>query len=691
MDIHRLRFVDYTPHTVTALAFSHTESSPELRLAVGRSNGDIEIWNPRHNWTHELTLPGARGRAVEGLVWAGEEPRLFLIGGSTYVTEWDLKICRPRASYDCNAGVVWCIDANPKGDTLSVGCDDGSVVLVDISGGVMEHLLICQRQDQRVLGIRWYGNDLLIGGCADGRVRCWAAAGERRGRIVGSMKVDNSKTESTLVWSIVALPERQQFATGDLTGSVKFWDVNTFTLVQTFSVHEADVLCLVRDSTSSRVFLAGIDRRIHQFGWWERTWLHNGNRLLHLNDVRALAMYDLDGQSLLVSAGVERLIIVQLGANLQGSYKKIAMSQQRSNIATCAEGRLVALFQDQTVKIWRLEDDRPRLVCKLSLAEDDNIVSAGLGAPDEGVSVLAVATINSVKIFELTEAGHKLHVRKLRDEAFDSLAGGAKNVWVHDRKLLVHTPEDELYKFTVGENTVDLDDEIETVGSSAASKLEYSNCIRGVAVASDFSKVVVSRFNNRVEVLPLDGTPGHVLATLSTPVHMLDFTAQNTVVVLSADNKVYEFAMQGKLLTPWSQRNSEVMPLPFLKMDDKAQGMFSEGQRVWIYGSRWLAFFDLTLNLSVPKEYIQKARKRNRDGLSIRDGDSEEVPRTVYGREADDEDSEYLERKMPFWITQKYRPILKVTSWGKEEIAVVERDLFALPTAAAFEVPQIRM
>ena len=84
MDVHRCRFVDYTPHTVTATAFSHVSdpekvSDPSLRLAIGRSNGDIEIWNPRYNWVFETKLAGSRGRSIEGIVWAGaEEPRMNL-------------------------------------------------------------------------------------------------------------------------------------------------------------------------------------------------------------------------------------------------------------------------------------------------------------------------------------------------------------------------------------------------------------------------------------------------------------------------------------------------------------------------------------------------------------------------------------------------------------------------------------
>lgn len=713
MDIHRCRFVDYTPHTITAMAFSHSSSADAvapagLRLAVGRSNGDIEVWNPKHNWTHELTLPGARGRAIEGLVWAhaeGETPRLFSIGGSTFVTEWDLALLRPKTNYDCNAGVVWCIDANAAGDKLAVGCDDGSVVLVDVSGGsgVMEHDLICQRQDLRVLGIKWFGDRLLVGGCADGKVRCWAAEGDNRGRLVSSMKVDKLKTELTLVWSIVTLPARNQFVTGDSTGAVKFWDASSYTLLQGFTAHDADVLSLAKDALGTMVFSAGIDRKIHQYSWLENAkkkslkWIHTYNRLLHLNDVRSLALHECKTHNFLVSGGVERSLIVQsTEAFAHGSYKKILMDQQISNIAVNGGSKLVALFQNQAVKIWRIfEDDvKHKLVAKLTLADDDNITSISIGDMVDATAYLAVSTINTVKVFALTESGSKLKVRKLRDEAFGDVISGAKKVWVYDdNSLLIHTPEDEIYKFTINDDSIDLDDEIETVaesGSEQKAGFDYYNSIKKIVLSRDHTQAVVARFNNTIEVLPLSGDgEGYVVTKLSSGIHLMDVTESGTVVVLTEENKLLELEIdQGstRLLTKWSQTNSEIMPAAFMKLDDKPQGLFVEQNKVWVYGSQWLAFFDLALNLEVSSLLASKNRKRNRDGeVSKNDG-------SAPARDNDD-DVEFAQNKpkMPFWMTLKYRPILKVEGWGDNEITVVEREAFSLPTTSAFEAPVLRV
>lgn len=114
MEVHRCRFVDYQPAAVNALDYT-PESVANTRLAVGRANGDIEIWDPKFNWRLEKTIPGGQDLSVESLVWAHQQlspddldslseherdalrarhaaqpPRLFSSGLSPYIVEWDL-------------------------------------------------------------------------------------------------------------------------------------------------------------------------------------------------------------------------------------------------------------------------------------------------------------------------------------------------------------------------------------------------------------------------------------------------------------------------------------------------------------------------------------------------------------------------------------------------------------------------
>jgi len=151
MDIHRCRFVPYPPQPVNALAFSHPSdpkrrSPSDLRLAVGRNNGDLEIWNPLHgNWTQEIVLKGASGTIVEQVAWTQDvidatergPLRLFSTGGSTSVVEWDLNTGVPKRQVEGNFGDIWCFAAQPQakspGDDpvpsqlLAAGCNTSRV------------------------------------------------------------------------------------------------------------------------------------------------------------------------------------------------------------------------------------------------------------------------------------------------------------------------------------------------------------------------------------------------------------------------------------------------------------------------------------------------------------------------------------------------------------------------------------
>lgn len=741
MNVHRCRFVDYNPHTVTTAEFSHPSSpknlaSPDLKLAVGRSNGDIEIWNPKHNWSHELTLPGSRDTSVEGVCWVLNEddhqsPRLFSIGGSTYITEWDLSTGLPRANYDCNTGVIWSIAVNKSNNKLAVGCDDGSVCIIDISGGFgsLEYEMICQRQDLRVLSIKWFNDELLIGGCADARIRCWSYRKDTKGRILSTMRVDKSKTESTLVWSINVLNKTRQIVSGDSTGSVKFWDIDTATLSQSFKPHDADVLCVANDYDETKVFTAGVDRKIHQFNIVNQNksnkWIHSVNRLLHSNDVRTLAVHETKGYNFLISGGSEKSIVIQsLNQFYDGKYRKIALSQQKSNLLVNEYQKMVVMWQDQLVKIWKLDDDNYKLVAKLSLSDDDNITSVSMN--NEG-DLLAISTMNYVKIFQLLPSLSKLLVNKIRDENFDSIISGGKKVILHNsNKLLILTDQEEFYQFIIDvENSViTLDKEIEFNDSTSTSKskFNYNHCIKNLCINKVQDKLAISRFNGSIDIISLiDHHEPYTLTNLSDLPHLICFTDKDTLVILTEDNKLYEFYIKSSigdsidsLLTPWSKRNSEFLPKQFLNLQDKPEGIFCDGNKVWFHGKSWLSYFNLSINIPITKAFKNGTnKKRNRDGLTIEDDDDDDdndesnllelslkqgqinkLKQQIQDNEDQQQEQqqqeEEEEEEKPFWISTKYRPILTANKFGDNEVIIIERPLSSLSSTPAFTVPKLK-
>ncbi|ONH64660.1 U3 small nucleolar RNA-associated protein 4 [Cyberlindnera fabianii] len=731
-DVHRCRFVDYTPHSITSLAFSHASTrkfSPnDLRLAVGRNNGDVELWNPRGKWIHETTLQGSKDRSVEALAWSsieGDESRVFSIGGTSTITEWDLRTGRVLKETDCNAAVVWSIATSPDQKSLAVGCDDGTVVVLDISGGVgsCEHKSFLQRQDARVLSLCWAGDDKIVGGCADGRVRVWDANDRR---LLATMRVDKSKIESTLVWSVLYLSELNQIVSGDSTGSVKFWDLKHTTLLQSFKVHEADVLTLTTDLANDSVFTAGVDRKIYKFQQVEhqgqKKWLNVSNRLFHSNDVRAMVSYESKNFNFLVSGGVEKSIVVSgVKTFTDGQYRKLSIIPQKQVVTLNRREKLIALWQDQTVKIWRLvmrsqptddvemsedsesedlEELKPsfELVSKLTLADEDNITTCAIS---EDGTLLAVGRLNTTKLFQLKQksrASNKLAVSKIDYPALNAL--GSKHLAFYgNTHIITTTPKNEVYKLSLEDTEADPVEFTLSELPRSKSKPAYSENISQINL--HHSTLLVTR-GSAIDTINLDMTD----VEDSTPFIRLSSTisqvttspSRDSVIVITSESKIYEFALSDAHLTTWSKSNSEFLPQQYLSQTEPPVGCFFSN-KLWVYGATWVASFDLEHNIPVQKT----SKKRGHNGALLighntdvsvddedevmSDGEDVIVPESA----AQEREKNAKTDSHAFALTQKYQGVLFADMLGENEMLIVERPRTALKQPPAFKLQQYRV
>lgn len=360
MDIHRCRFVPYPPSAINALAFSHPSSltSPgkgpsSLRLAIGRANGDIEIWNPlRGAWFQESIFRGAKDRSIEGLVWTQDPEdvdksgntipgklRLFSIGYSTAVTEWDLGTGRPVRHSSGNYGEIWCTAAQPKGQlpkktgrpaedntqeeesqiqNLAVGCADGAIVLLGTADGDLRFLRILARPSKkksRVLSLTFQNRHSIIAGHADSTIRIYDM---RNGQQVRNMTLGagpKGGPKETLVWSVKCLVDGT-IVSGDSTGTLCFWDGKNYTLLQRIKSHDADILDVAASADGQSVFSAGMDRRTTLYRRSGSGRLNEGHRWakithqrMHQHDVKVVATFETKGLSVLVSGGSATALI----------------------------------------------------------------------------------------------------------------------------------------------------------------------------------------------------------------------------------------------------------------------------------------------------------------------------------------------------------------------------------------------
>ncbi|CUS10651.1 unnamed protein product [Tuber aestivum] len=464
VSLHRCRFVDFPPSQITALAFSHpsTPASPypppkNLRLAIGRANGSIEIWNPLSGaWVYESILAGGKGRSIEGLTWVQDHDphgrgllRLFSVGYSSVITEWDLTTGRPRTHTDCNGSVIWSIAVQPRlhssekvnqddqeacAQKIAVGMQDGTLTILSTAGGkgALSYVKTLQRagtSKSRVLSMVWQNKHTVVAGMADSTIRVWDI---RTGRVVSRLSLNKDRGRDVLVWAVRALPNGN-LVSADSRGEVCFWDRDKYALTQRIKGHDGDCLALeVGGINGDTVISGGVDMKtiLYKHIGEGRKWGQVTLQRFHKHDVRAMAAYECGKFSVIASGGVDMTpIIIPLRQFLDEAQLEIPAVPQSPIVTSVPESRLIMSWWEQEVKIWRIqelgydenkgdelylfpgeEEGRGRkLLSRIVLAvkssrNDEYITSASISSPipQNGGHVLAVSTIAEVKLFLLT-------------------------------------------------------------------------------------------------------------------------------------------------------------------------------------------------------------------------------------------------------------------------------------------------
>ncbi|KAL9599164.1 MAG: hypothetical protein Q9219_004031 [cf. Caloplaca sp. 3 TL-2023] len=470
MDIHRCRFVPYPPSAINALAFSHSSSHaptskapPTLRLAIGRANGDIEIWNPlRGAWHQEIIFRGGKDRSVEGLVWTQDPEeedrdgfkspgklRLFSIGYSDAVTEWDLASGRPLRHASSNYGELWCMAAQPKipsaakvdtktingvelgtalYQTLAVGCADGSLVLMSTADSDLQFQKTLTRPPKkkaRLLSIAWQNRSVVIAGHADSVIRVFDTRNGQQIRAMSLGAGPQGGPKEILVWSVKATADGT-IISGDSTGAVCFWDGRTYSRLQRITSHKADILDLAVSADGETIFSGGMDRQttVYRRGAGSRPdekkrWAEIAHQRFHSHDVKAMAVFEASNISILASGGLDTTpIIIPIREYGREHQRTLSSLPRQPPVRSVPNKGWLLSWWEREVAIWNvsrpkevhtslgLEEDIPhapekKLISKILLQGEESITDVDVL---EDGSLLVVSTLSDIKIFRLRQS-----------------------------------------------------------------------------------------------------------------------------------------------------------------------------------------------------------------------------------------------------------------------------------------------
>ena len=184
------------------------------------------------------------GDIKHGQVLSLHDLRLFSTGGGSELVEWDIErnevmvrlklvgtlygLNLRKRTISSQGGSIWSTAVNSTSTLLALGCEDGSIRILSIEDGVLQHSRRLDRSKSRILSLAWgppvlrasarplstsHGSDdsddegslwldsWIVAGCSDSSLRKWDVSS---GRITNRMGTDKLTGERTLVWTVQA-------------------------------------------------------------------------------------------------------------------------------------------------------------------------------------------------------------------------------------------------------------------------------------------------------------------------------------------------------------------------------------------------------------------------------------------------------------------------------------------------------
>ncbi|KAK5692911.1 U3 small nucleolar RNA-associated protein [Elasticomyces elasticus] len=582
MDVHRARFVPYPESAISALAFSRSSDTgytgipPALRLAIGRSNGNIEIWNPLiGQWAQETICLGD-GKNVDGLAWTQDpdevdsegsvlpgQQRLFSIASSPAVTEWDLATGEPKRKSTGNFSEVWCFAAQPRVKTsknaqdepqwqeIVAGCGDGTLVLLSTADNDLQFKRFLARvagKRARCMCITYQNRNNVVAGFADSMIRIYDS---RNGSLVRQMSLGVAlpgAPKNAFAWTVKVLPNGD-IVSGDSNGELCIWSGSNFSLIQRLAGHENDCLDLITSADGRTILSGSIDGRLAIYrqssgNGGRKSWAKSSHRRVHNGEVKAMASFDGKGLSVVVSGGSDSAPkLTPLREHGKENLRSLPSLSQEPKVVSAPRARLIASWWGQDVYVWRIArqsivdsaSEMPKsrkLVAKLSLDTRHAIRSVSL-SPDG--RLLAASTGSEIKVFQLRKRTEleTLAVRKIQTpDGFGSLGARLLSFSPDGKWLATVTPDNEVHvarfsgdseqpkRLICLPRVIELERRQRKVAPSTLK--EYDRTLVRLAFATDSSVLVAGDVSGHMDSWVLEGHEDITAAAIETTTHDSD-------------------------------------------------------------------------------------------------------------------------------------------------------------------------
>ncbi|XP_068168953.1 U3 small nucleolar RNA-associated protein 4 homolog [Antennarius striatus] len=557
---HRVRFFDYMPSAIRTMRFN----AGTERLALARADGAVEIFNFSDHYHQEKIIPGQDGRTVEALCWVGQ--RLFGAGLNGEITEYDLENLRPKYTVEAYGGPIWTITSNTQGTLLAVGCEDGTVKMFEILEDRIQFKTNLDRQKGRIICLSWHPSGTLIAAGMMDMIRIFdAETGHATQRMLVERGCGASKSREVVVWSVIFLSDHT-IVSGDSAGKVQIWDGVTGTLIRTHLVTKWDVLELSVSQDESSLVAGTSEGTVVQFQFLsstvnqqDREWIRTRTFKNHTHDVRALA----HTETAVVSGGMDTQLVVhplldKVEKNTQASaQRKIAFPHK--SLVCCAKKAALLLFQfPDHLELWRLGESeghgkpgdflpvkrKPEKLIHLKRKGDDHICSSAL-SPCGGW--LAYSTVSSVRLYAIQY--NNISITKVSKLPKD-LRSAQQLCFSSDSSKLFASHHSSVSVVSLSQQ------ECKHLHTLKPSKSASRQPVHLLCTSEDGRWLAAANTHCEIHVYDLQKLKLHCTVPVysSCPTAIGIHPTTSNLVVVHADQQIFEFSLLRKEYTDWSRK-----------------------------------------------------------------------------------------------------------------------------------------
>uniref|UniRef100_A0A8C1BJA9 UTP4 small subunit processome component n=1 Tax=Cyprinus carpio carpio TaxID=630221 RepID=A0A8C1BJA9_CYPCA len=563
--VHRVRFFDYMPSGIRALAFNRDIE----RIAVARMDGSVEVFHCSDRFFQEKIIPGREQCGIEGLSWVGE--RLFSAGLNGGITEYDLTNQKVKYTVDAYGGPIWTIAGNQQGTHLAVGCEDGTVKLFEVNEDKIQFERNLDRQKSRIISLSWHPSGSKIAAGMMDMIQIFnVETGHSVHRLLADRGVGTSRSKECVVWSVVYLSDGT-IISGDSVGMVKLWDDQTGTLIKSHNVTKCDVLALSVSQNEDSLVAGTSEGTVVQFqfismvlGKDDKEWVRTRTFKNHTHDIRAVA----EITTAVVSGGMDAQLVVRPlldkveVRSAASALRKIHFPHRR--LVSCARKSGLMLFQyPGHLELWRLgesegkgEDDihlfvkrNPEKLLHLKVKGEDHIRCSAVSPCGEWI---VYSTASSLRLYRLHCDNNNVSITKVLQISTE-LSANQLCFSSDSSHLFSASTQSSVHLVSLSQSgckfvgTLKPKSGERTIGIRESSKI--------IPASEDGKWLASANSDHEVHIYNLQTRKAHC----TVPVYSSAVTAMgihpttNCLFMMYADQQMCEYSIEQKQYTDWSR------------------------------------------------------------------------------------------------------------------------------------------